>query len=95
MKQEPCLPVGKTRSMYNDYFYGDHIPILLIDGGLEIEEDKIFLKATFENMTEPKRYVTVNNTRHYSNTTSIGDFMVYNDRIITETVNIIDDWFNS
>lgn len=86
--------VLKSSNMYDDYFYGGHIPILLIDGELEGENDLLFLRATFKNMTEPKKYITLNDTGHYCNTTGIGNFMIYNDRIITETVNVIDGWFN-
>jgi len=70
------------------------VPILLMDGELESEEYKQFLRKTFKNITEPKRYITINDTGHYCNTTSIGNFMVYNDKVITETVNAIDDWFS-
>ena len=86
---------SKRSNMYNDYFYGGHVPILLIDGELESEEDKLFLRDTFKNMTEPKRYITLNDTGHYCNTTSIGHFMVYNDRIITELLNVIDNFFKA
>jgi len=83
-----------SSNMYDGYFYEGHIPILLIDGELEDENDLLFLRATFKNMTEPKKYITLNDTGHYCNTTGIGNFMIYNDMIITETVNVIDGWFN-
>jgi pimeloyl-ACP methyl ester carboxylesterase len=86
--------VSRSDDMYNDYFYDGHVPILLIDGELESEEDKLFLIDIFKNMTAPKRYITLNDTGHYCNTTSIGNFMVYNDRINTELVNVIDNWFS-
>jgi len=85
---------SKGDNVYNDYFYEGHVPILLMDGELESEEYKQFLRKTFKNITEPKRYITINDTGHYCNTTSIGNFMVYNDKVITETVNAIDDWFS-
>jgi pimeloyl-ACP methyl ester carboxylesterase len=85
---------SRSSDMYNDYFYGGHVPILLIEGELESEEDKLFLRDTFKNITEPKRYITLNDTGHYCNTTGIGNFMIYNDRIITELINVIDNWFN-
>ena len=71
-----------------------HVPILIIDGELEGEEDKLFLRNRFKNMTESKRYILLNDTGHYCNTTGIGNFMVYNDKIITELINDIDKWFN-
>jgi len=85
---------SKSSDMYNDYFYEGHIPLFLIDGELEGEDDKIFLRETFKNMTEPKGYFTLNDTGHYCNTTSIGNFLVYNDRINTEFVTVIDNFFN-
>jgi pimeloyl-ACP methyl ester carboxylesterase len=85
---------SKSNDVYNDYFCEGHVPILLIDGELESEEGKLFLRNTFKNITEPKRYITLNDTGHYCNTTGFGNFMVYNDKVIIETVNAIDDWFS-
>ena len=81
----------KSDNMHNAYLCEGHIPILRMDGELEGENDILFFKAAFKNMTEPKKYITLNDTGHYCNTTRVGDFMVYNNKINTELVNIIDD----
>jgi hypothetical protein len=83
--------LSKRSNMYNDYLYEGYIPILRMDGEPEGENGILFLKAAFNNMTEPKKHITLNATGHYCNTTSVGDFMVYNNMINTELVNVIDD----
>lgn len=74
------------------YFSEKHIPVLLIDGELENYDDKGYLKNIFINMKEPVKYVTINNTGHYANTTSFGEMMLYNDKIMDNLVKIIDNW---
>lgn len=85
--------VSQYKMLYNKYKVSDHIPIFLIDGELESYEDKLYLRNYFDELGEPKKYYTVNDSDHYLNTTSKSNFILYNSKVIDETVNAIDNWF--
>lgn len=42
-----------------------HPPLLLIDGALEGQQDLDFLRKLYEDITEPKAYVTIPEAKHY------------------------------
>jgi len=76
-----------------------HQPILFIDGSQEDRADLQYLKAYYEKLTPPKKYVTVPNTvpntAHYL---SVADFwgfnpVVYNHALIGDVVDLMDQWF--
>ena len=69
-----------------------HHPVLLIDGERELEEDKVYLKAYFEAMAEPKDYHTLSGSDHYSNVAHVGRWAIYDKRVVDETVSVIDEW---
>lgn len=48
-----------------------HVPFLLVDGGLERAEERAALRAAFEAMAEPKRYVTLDGADHYANSAGL------------------------
>lgn len=76
-----------------DYFLQDfHKPLLLIDGELEDEKDKQYLKIYYANMTEPKKYVTIRKSDHYCNTMAIRGLTIYSKSVVMETVTEIDQW---
>lgn len=78
---------------YLDYFSGNHHPpILLIDGALESQEDLAYLRDFYERISQPKLYVTIPNSDHYSNTMEIGPFIVYDGRAFGQLVAVIDRW---
>lgn len=79
-----------------DYFTSDdHKPILLLDGALENATDRAFLKELYDEMTEPKSYVTLENADHYANIASVGPFIFYDTRVLDDLVNTIDTWLTS
>ena len=53
---------------YIGYFSSSsHKPLLLIDGDLEDSADQIYLRNYYQNITEPKQYITITNSDHYMN----------------------------
>jgi len=71
-----------------------HKPILLIDGELESDKDKIYLQKAFNKMSEPKKYITLANSDHYCNTKSLAGFVFYDKKVIAQAVNAIDRWIS-
>ncbi len=69
-----------------------HKPILLIDGELEAEADKRYLRDLYERLSEPKHYVTIRGSDHYANTRDVGRLVLYDEHVVSETVSVIDDW---
>ncbi len=70
----------------------EHKPILLIDGELEAEADKRYLRDLYERLSEPKHYVTIRGSDHYANTRDVGRLVLYDGHVVNETVTLIDDW---
>jgi pimeloyl-ACP methyl ester carboxylesterase len=100
-KLQHMLPIGVFLQVadswklenYLDYFSGNHHPpILLIDGALESKGDLSYLSDFSERISQPKLYVTIPNSDHYSNTMGIGPFIVYDARAFGQLVDVIDRW---
>jgi len=66
-----------------------HKPVLLMDGELESEADRAYLRDYFERMAEPKTYVTVPRSNHYGNTVSGLGLALYDREVIARTVDEI------
>jgi alpha-beta hydrolase superfamily lysophospholipase len=73
-----------------------HPPTLLVDGDLEDQEDLAFLREIFENMSEPKTYVTIHNATHYFGTRrdheGFDNIVTYLPDVMKELVEVIDRW---
>lgn len=83
---------------YVDYYAQRvHKPILLIDGELENNYDKMYLKKLYEHLTPPCRYITFENVAHYHNTINWAGkaLILYDPQAIDELVAFIDQWFRS
>jgi len=77
--------------------YPVHPPILVIDGELEDPKDIAFLENLYEEITEPKAYVTIKNAEHYfgvkkENEIEFFDIVTYWSNIVDELVGTIDTW---
>ncbi len=74
-----------------------HKPLLLIDGELESEADKDYLREYYESIVEPRKYVTIPGSDHYANSrhNELGAFVRYDRKTITATVSEIDRWIGS
>lgn len=76
--------------------YPVHPPILLIDGEREDQEDLIFLRELYAEMTRPKAYITIRNADHYFGTLrddeGLYSIVTYWESIIEELVETIDSW---
>lgn len=73
-----------------------HVPLLLVDGGLERAEERAALRAAFDAMSEPKRYVTLEGADHYANAAGLTDdnALGFADaRVTRELVDAIDATF--
>jgi pimeloyl-ACP methyl ester carboxylesterase len=69
-----------------------HHPVLLIDGEREPEVDRIYLRAYFGEMAEPKDYHTLAGSDHYSNAAHLGKWAIYDRKVVDETVSVLDEW---
>lgn len=78
-----------------DYFAeADHVPVLLIDGELEAQEDIEFLQAAYEAMAGAKAYTTLADADHYANVANFGPLIVYDEQAIHELVQVIDSYLS-
>jgi pimeloyl-ACP methyl ester carboxylesterase len=76
---------------YAAYLAGPgHKPLLLLDGARESPADRGYLGRYYREMAEPKRYLTVPNADHYSNTTEIRAVTVYDRQVLSYTLDAID-----
>lgn len=76
-----------------DYFSRPgHKPLLLIDGELEDQADRLFLGEIFDLLVEPKDYITLTDADHYANVANFGSLVVFDQRVVETLVNAIDDW---
>lgn len=72
-----------------------HPPILLIDGELEAESDRLFLSEFHEAMAGPKAYVTIAGADHYANVAGVGPLIVYDGAAISQLVAEIDQFLRA
>jgi pimeloyl-ACP methyl ester carboxylesterase len=70
----------------------DHKPLLLLDADQERQPDLDFLREYYRKISEPKEYVTIADANHYSNTSNLGSFDLYDAETIAVTVDHIDRW---
>jgi pimeloyl-ACP methyl ester carboxylesterase len=71
-----------------------HRPVLFIDGGSEAIKDLQFMRRVYDEIAEPKHYLTLADTDHYANTANFGPFVVYDKRVIQELSQSIAGWLN-
>lgn len=88
------LKLSRDISGYLPYLSGPtHKPILLIDGDLENEADKRYLRAYYDSMSQPKQHLTIPGSNHYANTPSRQWLLTfYDEAVVNETVDQIDVW---
>jgi pimeloyl-ACP methyl ester carboxylesterase len=79
-----------------DYFSKPgHKPLLLIDGELEGESDRIFLREIVEMIVEPKEYITLLDADHYANVANFGPAVIYDRKVTEALVDAIHKWLSS
>jgi pimeloyl-ACP methyl ester carboxylesterase len=66
-----------------------HKPVLLMDGEVESEADRAYLRGYFDLMIEPKAYVTVPRSNLYANTVSGMGLAFYDREVIDRTIDEI------
>ncbi len=103
MKIHPPIPKDIFNPHLKDYVaeailnFPVHPPVLLIDGGQESKEDLAFLRDVYEQMSEPKDYVTIQSADHYfgtdRNQDGSSENIPYDKSVMTELVDVIDHWF--
>jgi pimeloyl-ACP methyl ester carboxylesterase len=71
-----------------------HKPILLIDGEREPERDRMYLASRADSIAEPKSYVTLRASDHYSNTAGFGSVVIYDYRAVDELLSVITSWIS-
>ena len=89
------LVLSSVIENYLNYFSSQtHKPIFLIDGELECDKDKAFLRKLYDKMTPPKKYLTVKNTGHYLSTVNFGggNLLFYVETIMSDVIDTIDTW---
>jgi pimeloyl-ACP methyl ester carboxylesterase len=78
-----------------EYFlHAGHKPLMLIDGALESEQDRMFLKQVCQTIAEPKQCVTLAHADHYANVANLGSIVIYDQRVTEQLVNEIDAWLS-
>ncbi|MCB0111975.1 MAG: alpha/beta hydrolase [Caldilineaceae bacterium] len=90
MAYRPGLPLEN----HMDYFTANHQPLLLIDGALESPADQAFLADLYQEISEPKAYLTLAGADHYVNTANVGPLVIYDQRALAELVEEIDQWLD-
>jgi pimeloyl-ACP methyl ester carboxylesterase len=83
---------------YAIYYAQDgHKPLLLIDGELEDDQDKLFLRRLSRQLTPPSEYVTFRNVGHYHNTINWDGkaLVLYDPQAVDELVEFIDHWLRN
>jgi pimeloyl-ACP methyl ester carboxylesterase len=78
-----------------------HKPLLLIDGGLESQEDRAFLRYHHGKMCEPTQYATMEGTCHYfgiiglewlESVPVLRNMLIYDHKIVGEVVGLINSF---
>ncbi len=78
---------------YIPYFSeSTHKPLFLIDGELENDPDKIYLREYYELLSEPKKYMTIENSDHYFNSMGVLGFNIYDRKVMSRAIGEIDKW---
>ncbi len=72
-----------------------HKPLLLIDGELESEADRIYLEKFFESIAEPKSYFTLSGTDHYASIANFGSIVFYDKKVADDLVDKITTWLDA
>ncbi|MCI5221772.1 MAG: alpha/beta hydrolase [Candidatus Electrothrix sp. AR4] len=70
-----------------------HKPVLFLDGEGDIGPDKRFLQWYACRASWPKQYVTLNKANHDCNVTARHDRIYYDQAVMTQTVDTMDQWF--
>lgn len=74
------------------FMQANHLPLLILDGGRESEDDHRFLQEMFDRMAEPKAFHTIPNADHYTNITGLGPFVIYDAQAVEDMIATIDHW---
>lgn len=98
---ERWLSLSSKRDIekYIPYFSSHgHKPVFFIDGSLESKKDLQYLREYYKQIEEPKKYLTIQNSDHYGNTsgiTGLFEINTYDKEVIDQIVSVIADWFMS
>ncbi|HEX6385865.1 MAG TPA: alpha/beta fold hydrolase [Anaerolineae bacterium] len=90
LQYRPRLTIESHRAYFAE---ADHVPILLIDGELEAQEDQQFLQDAYEAMAGAKAYTTLANADHYANVANFGPALIYDEQAMEALVGVIDAFF--
>ncbi|HEX6387287.1 MAG TPA: hypothetical protein VF177_21685, partial [Anaerolineae bacterium] len=71
----------------------DHVPILLIDGELEAQEDRQFLQDEYDAMAGAKAYTMLPSADHYANVANFGPLIIYDEQATDTLIRVIDAFF--
>lgn len=87
------------RTMRNDlnqylpYFsQATHNPLLLIDGELEGDKDKLYLQNYFKQLAGNAKHITISGSDHYSNSLGFMGLNIYNWNTMNQTVSEVVQW---
>ena len=72
----------------------DHLPLLLLDGALESQEDQEFLQALFNMAGGETTYVTLARADHYVNAANFGRLIIYDAAAVGELLQELDTFFS-
>jgi hypothetical protein len=71
-----------------------HKPLLLLVGELLPREEREYFHRYFEEIAPPKALITLTNSDHYCNTGSGAGLVIFDHRVISQTVQTIHRWIS-
>jgi hypothetical protein len=78
---------------YIEYFSQEgHKPVMLVDGELEAQEDKLYLERFADIVTNPKKFVRLKRSDHYCNTAQSLGLVFYDKGVMNQLVHEIVQW---
>lgn len=72
-----------------------HVPVLFLDGGLEMRADLAYLQEFAEGLAPPVEHRTIPGSDHYANVGNVGRVVLYDASAVGETVDSIVKWIET
>lgn len=69
-----------------------HVPVLFLDGSLEMPADLTYLREFAEGLAPPVEHRTISGSDHYANVGNVGSVVLYDASAVGETIDSIVEW---
>lgn len=98
---EQAMGTGNSTTLLGDiakflpyYSSGKHLPVLMVDGSREMSDQLQYLEHYFQEMSEPKGYLRLQNGDHYCNTFNWFGMVLYDTKVAEQLLAGIDGWIS-